>query len=65
MMSLMLDTPYHFHTPFKLFSKHLQHVYTKSKFKYSRKYIGAFEEHADDVTFGGPILPKIGEFVQN
>ena len=36
----------------------------KSKFKNSKKSIGAFETHADDDTSGDPILPKISEVVR-
>ena len=36
----------------------------KSKFKNSKKSIGAVEIHADDVTSGYPILPKISEGVR-
>ena len=38
--------------------------YVKSKFKNSKKSIGAFEKHADDVTSSDPILLKISEVVR-
>ena len=36
----------------------------KSEFKNGQKSIGAFEKHADDVSSGAPILPKISEVVR-
>ena len=41
----------------------LSAFYTKFKLKNDKKSIGPFEKHADDVTSGGPILPKISEVV--
>ena len=43
----------------------LNGFYGKSKFKNSKKSIGAFEKHADDVTSGSLIFPKISEVVFN
>ena len=42
----------------------LNAIYVKSNFKNSKTIIGAFEKHANDVTPGGPILPKISEVVR-
>ena len=42
----------------------LNALYVKSKFKISKKFIGAFEKHADDVTSGDTIFPKISEVVR-
>ena len=42
----------------------LNPFYMKFKSKNSKKSIGAFEKHADDVTSGNPILPKISEVVR-
>ena len=38
--------------------------YTKSNFKNGRKFIGAFEKRADDVTYGGPILSETSKVVR-
>ena len=64
MMSLMLHSHYNFDATFRLFAIHLKRFYTKSKFKKGKKSIGAFEKHADDVTSGCLILPKISEIVR-
>ena len=39
-------------------------LYIKSKFENSKKFLVAFEKHADDVTFGGVILPKLSKVVR-
>ena len=42
----------------------LSAFYTKSKYKNGKKSIDAFEEYADDVTSGSPILLKIYEVLR-
>ena len=62
MMSLMLHAHYYFHATFRLLAKHLEPFSLEIQIS---KSITTFEQHADDVTFGGPILPKILEIKRN
>ena len=64
MSMMMLHAHYTFDTTLRLFTKHLKRFYTKFKLKNDRKSIGAFEKHADDVTYGRLIFLEISEVVR-
>ena len=64
MMLLLLHAHYNFDTTFRCLQNSLSAANAKCKFKNGKKIIGAFEKHADEVTSGGPILPKISEVVR-
>ena len=62
----MLHAHYNFDGTFRLFTKYLKRFLREIYVQKFKKFLGAFEKRADDVTFGGPISsPKFQKLFVN